>query len=49
VLLERDVIPERYLNEILDARKMTEPRAIDKKIINEIREYREKKMRRDAI
>jgi aspartate ammonia-lyase len=32
VLIEKDIIPEKYLNEILDARKMTEPRVIDKRI-----------------
>ncbi len=42
VLIERDVIPEKYLNEILDARKMTEPGVVDKKMIEEIRKYREK-------
>jgi aspartate ammonia-lyase len=42
VLIERDVIPEKYLNEILDARKMTEPRVVDKKMIEEISKYRGK-------
>ncbi len=42
VLVEKDIIPEKYLNEILDARKMTEPRAIDKRIIDEIRKYKGK-------
>jgi hypothetical protein len=37
VLLEKDVIPEKYLNKILDPMKMTEPGNIDKKIIDEIR------------
>ena len=32
VLIEKDIIPEKYLNEILDAKKMTEPRVIDKRI-----------------
>jgi aspartate ammonia-lyase len=41
VLIEKDMIPEKHLNEILDARKMTEPSIIDKKVIKEIREYRE--------
>ncbi|MBU4373861.1 MAG: aspartate ammonia-lyase [Euryarchaeota archaeon] len=43
VLVEKDIIPEKYLNEILDARKMTEPRVVDKKIIEEIRKYRGKR------
>ncbi len=42
VLVEKDIIPEKYLNEILDAMKMTEPRAIDKRIIDEIRKYMKK-------
>jgi aspartate ammonia-lyase len=42
VLVEKDIIPEKYLNEILDARKMTEPGVVDKKIIEEIRKYRGK-------
>ncbi|MCZ7393922.1 MAG: aspartate ammonia-lyase [Candidatus Methanoperedens sp.] len=42
VLIEKDIIPEKYLNEILDARKMTEPGVVDKKIIEEIRKYRGK-------
>lgn len=42
VLVEKDIIPEKYLSEILDARKMTEPRAIDKKIVDEIRKYMKK-------
>jgi aspartate ammonia-lyase len=42
VLIERDVIPEKYLNEILDARKMTEPGVADKRIIEEIKDYRKK-------
>jgi aspartate ammonia-lyase len=37
VLIEKDLIPEKYLDEILDARKMTEPGVIDKRIIEEIR------------
>ncbi|MFZ2411355.1 MAG: aspartate ammonia-lyase [Candidatus Methanoperedens sp.] len=40
VLVEKDVIPEKYLNEILDARKMTEPGVVDKRMIEEIRKYR---------
>ncbi len=40
VLIERDVIPERYLKEILDPGKMTEPGVIDKEILSEIRGYR---------
>lgn len=43
VLIEKDVIPEKYLNEILDARKMTEPGAVDKKMIEEISKYRGKR------
>lgn len=43
VLIEKDMIPEKYLNEILDARKMTEPGVIDRRIIEEIREYRKNK------
>ncbi|MFA4934745.1 MAG: aspartate ammonia-lyase [Candidatus Methanoperedens sp.] len=41
-LVEKDIIPEKYLDEILDARKMTEPGAIDKRIIDEIRKYKGK-------
>jgi aspartate ammonia-lyase len=42
VLLEKDIIPRKYLNEILDARKMTEPGTIDKKIIDDIFSYMKK-------
>jgi len=42
VLIEEDIIPEKYLNEILDARKMTEPGVVDKRIVEEIRKYRGK-------
>ncbi|MCX9010258.1 MAG: aspartate ammonia-lyase [Candidatus Methanoperedens sp.] len=42
VILERGIIPEKYLNQILDPVKMTEPGIIDKRIIEEIREYRKK-------
>ncbi len=42
VIIEKDVIPEKYLNEILDAKKMTEPRVIDKRMIEEIRRYRKR-------
>ncbi|MCZ7381410.1 MAG: hypothetical protein O8C64_07560, partial [Candidatus Methanoperedens sp.] len=42
VLIEKDIIPEKYLNEILDARKMTEPGVVDKKMIEEIRRYGKK-------
>jgi aspartate ammonia-lyase len=42
VLIEKDIIPEKYLNEILDAKKMTEPGVVDRKIIEEIRKYRGK-------
>ena len=45
ILLERDIIPEKYLNEILDPMKMTEPGIIDKKIIDEIRAYQKKNRR----
>lgn len=40
VLLEKDIIPGKYLDRILDARKMTEPGVIDKKVVEEIRKYR---------
>lgn len=43
VLVEKDIIPEKYLNEILDARKMTEPGIVDRKIVEEIRKYRGKR------
>ncbi len=43
VLIEKDVIPVKYLNEILDAKKMTEPGVIDANVIKEIRNYRNKK------
>ena len=43
VLIEKDIIPQEYLDEILDAMKMTEPRTVDKKIINEIISYWKKK------
>ncbi len=39
LILERDIIPEIYLNKILDPVKMTEPETIDKRIIEEIKEY----------
>lgn len=39
VILERDIIPEKYLNEILDPVRMTEPGIIDKRMIEEIREH----------
>ena len=39
VLIEMDLIPEKYLNEILDARKMTEPGVIDKRVVEEIRKH----------
>ena len=44
VLVEEDIIPPKYLNDILDARKMTEPRVVDKKIIDEIISYRKKNL-----
>ncbi|VVB94766.1 Fumarate hydratase class II [uncultured archaeon] len=40
VLIEKDIIPERYLKEILDPMKMTEPGVIDKELLSEIRGYR---------
>ncbi|VVB84508.1 Fumarate hydratase class II [uncultured archaeon] len=43
VILERDIIPEMYLNEILDPVKMTESGTIDKKIIKDIKEYKKKR------
>lgn len=43
VLFERDIIPQRYLNEILDPVKMTEPRVIDLKMVEEIRRYKNQK------
>lgn len=43
VLIEKDIIPQKYLDEILDAGKMTEPGVIDKKIVDEIREYQRRK------
>jgi len=43
VLIEKDVIPEKYLNEILDARKMTEPGVIDKRVVEDIRKHRSNK------
>ncbi len=43
VLIEKDVIPVKYLNGILDAKKMTEPGVIDANVIKEIRNYRNKK------
>ena len=42
VLIEKDIIPRKYLDEILDAMKMTEPRIVDNRIINEIRSYGKK-------
>ena len=39
VIIEQDVIPEKYLSEILDAKKMTEPGVVNKKIVKEIRDY----------
>jgi len=43
VLIEKDVIPEKYLKEILDARKMTEPGVIDRNMIEDIINYRKNK------
>ena len=40
VILEKDIIPEKLLNKILDPSRMTEPGVIDKKIIDEIKAYR---------
>lgn len=42
VLIEKNIIPKEYLNEILDARKMTEPGIVDKKIIAHIALYNKK-------
>lgn len=42
VLIEKDIIPQQYLNEILDARKMTEPGVVDKKIRDDIISYQKK-------
>jgi aspartate ammonia-lyase len=42
VLIEKDIIPSKYLNDILDARKMTEPRSVDRKIIEDIISYGKK-------
>jgi len=42
VLIEKDIIPSKYLKDILDARKMTEPRAVDRKIIKDIILYGKK-------
>lgn len=39
VIIEQDIIPGKYLSEILDARKMTEPGVVNKRIASEIREY----------
>jgi aspartate ammonia-lyase len=44
VLIEKDIIPPKYLNDILDARKMTEPRVVDKKIIDDIISYGKKNL-----
>ena len=43
VLIEKDLIPDKYLNEILDARKMTEPGVIDKRVVEGIRKHSSKK------
>ncbi len=43
LILERDIIPEIYLNKILGPVKMTEPETIDKRIIEEIKEYWKKR------
>jgi aspartate ammonia-lyase len=45
VLIEMDIIPEKYLNEILDARKMTEPGVIDNRLKEEIIRYKNTKQR----
>ncbi len=39
VLIEKDIIPEKYLNEILDAGKMTGPGVVDRKMVEDIRGY----------
>jgi len=42
VLVEKDIIPGKYLDDILDAVKMTQPRKIDDGIIDEIIAYGKK-------
>lgn len=42
VILENDIVPESYLTEILDVKKMTGPEVVDKKIIAGIREHKGK-------
>lgn len=36
VIIERNILPEKYLNDILDPKKMTEPN-IDKRVVEQIR------------
>ncbi len=43
VLIEKDIMPGKFLNEILDAGKMTTPGVVDKKMIEEIRGYGKKR------
>lgn len=42
VLIEKNIIPAKYLKDILDARKMTQPQLVEKKIIDEIISYGKK-------
>ncbi len=39
VIVERNIIPEKYLKDILDPQKMTQPRVVDKKVVEEIRRH----------
>ncbi len=45
VLIEKDIIPAQYLNDILDANKMTEPRVVDKNILEGIITHRRKNLK----
>jgi aspartate ammonia-lyase len=42
VLIEKDIIPPKYLNDILDAGKMTKPGIVDKKFMDDIILYKKK-------
>ena len=42
LLIEKDIIPSKYLDDILDPRKMTEPRIVGKKITDDIISYGKK-------
>ena len=42
LLIEKDIIPSKYLDDILDPRKMTEPRIVGKKVIDDIVTYGKK-------